>query len=151
MIPMLKRRVISLYGQKKQRSKSDSNDSYIKEDSLRSIIKQEITDTIKQLVSEHLANIASQVTGFHESLAFFSKQYDELMQTVKERNEVIQSLIQRNDNLSSQVRSLTERIEQLEQNMRAPNVEINGIPEHKSENLLKTIEQLGFAIENPPR
>ncbi|CAG5059880.1 unnamed protein product [Parnassius apollo] len=136
---------------KKQRSKSDTNDSYIKEDSLRSIIKQEITDTIKQLVSEHLTNIASQVTGFHESLAFFSKQYDELMQTVKERNEVIQSLIQKNDNLSSQVRSLTERIEQIEQNMRAPNVEINGIPEHKSENLLKTIEQLGFAIENPPR
>ncbi|CAG5018519.1 unnamed protein product [Parnassius apollo] len=134
---------------KKQRSKSDTNDSYIKEDSLRSIIKQEITDTIKQLVSEHLTNIASQVTGFHESLAFFSKKYDELMQTVKERNEVIQSLIQKNDNLSSQVRSLTERIEQIEQNMRAPNVEINGIPEHKSENLLKTIEQLGFAIENP--
>ncbi|CAG5019703.1 unnamed protein product [Parnassius apollo] len=71
------------------------------------------------------------------------------MQTVKERNEVIQSLIQKNGNLSSQLRSMTERIEQIEQNMRAPNVEINGIPEHKSENLLKTIEQLGFAIENP--
>ncbi|CAG4999496.1 unnamed protein product [Parnassius apollo] len=63
---------------KKQRSISDSNDSYIKEDLLRSIIKQEITDTIKKLVSEHLANIASQVTGFHESLAFFSKQMTNL-------------------------------------------------------------------------
>lgn len=133
----------------RSKSKSDSEDSYIKEDSLRSIIKQEVTATIKQFVSEHLANIASQVAGFHESLAFFSKQYDELLQTVKERNEVIQSLSQKNDNLSSQVRNLTERLEQVEQIMRAPNVEINGIPEHKSENLLKTVEQLGLVVENP--
>lgn len=133
----------------KQRTKPDSNESCLTEDALRSIIKQEMTGTIKQLVSEHLANIALQITGFQESLSFISKQYDDLVQTVKEKNEVIQSLALKNDNLTLQVNNLTDRLSQIEQNMRAPNIEINGIPEHKSENLIKTIEQLGTVVENP--
>lgn len=134
---------------KKQRTVSDSGASYVTEDKLRSIIKQEITSIIKQLVSENLSNISQQISGFHESLSFFNKQYDELVKTVNERNEAINCLISRNETLSTQVSNLTVRIEQMEQNMRSSNIEINGIPEHKSENLFKTIEQLGTIVANP--
>lgn len=54
---------------KKQRSKSDDYQTYVTKDNLRIIIKQEITETIKQLVSEQLTNIAQQISDFHESLS----------------------------------------------------------------------------------
>lgn len=69
----------------KHRLKTHKINSCLAEDTLRAIIKQEMTDTIKQLVSEHIAKIAKQVTNFHESLSFLSNQYDELLRTVRKR------------------------------------------------------------------
>lgn len=45
---------------RKQCPKLDSDETYVTEDRLRAIFKQEITETIKHLVSEQLANIGSQ-------------------------------------------------------------------------------------------
>lgn len=134
---------------KKQSSKPDGYESYVTEDRLRAIFKQEITETIKHLVSEQLANIGSQISDFQDSLSFFSKQYDALAQVINEKTEIINSLVAKNDNLTSQMKILTNRLGQMEQNMRSTNIEINGIPEHRTENLVKTIEQLGRVIESP--
>lgn len=134
---------------KKQSSKCDSDGSYVTEGHLRIIIKQEITKTIKQLVSEHLSNISQQIADFHESLTFFNKQYEELKQMVSERDDTISDLVSKNNNLTIQVKNLTNRLGQVEQSMRSPNIEINGIPENKSENLITTIEQLGRIVGNP--
>ncbi|CAH2095172.1 unnamed protein product [Euphydryas editha] len=130
-------------------SKSGNSDSCVSEERLRIIIKQEITDTIKSLVSEHLANLNLQVSGFQESLSFISKQYDDLMQSVNEKSETINRLVSKNEKLTTQVKNLTDRLGQIERNMRVCNVEITGIPEHKSENLLNTVEQLGRIVESP--
>ncbi|CAK1595939.1 unnamed protein product [Parnassius mnemosyne] len=130
-------------------SKSGNSDSCVTEERLRMIIKQEITDTIKSLVSEHLANLNLQVSGFQESLSFISKQYDDLMQSVNEKSETINRLVSKNEKLTTQVKNLTDRLGQIERNMRVCNVEITGIPEHKSENLLSTVEQLGRIVESP--
>ncbi|CAH2083312.1 unnamed protein product [Euphydryas editha] len=130
-------------------SKCHSSDSCVAEDRLRIIIKQEITDTIKSLVSEHLANLNHQVSEFQESLSFLSKQYDALILSVNEKSETINKLVSKNEKLTSQVKNLTDRLGQIEQNMRVCNVEITGIPEHKSENLLNTVQQLGRIVESP--
>lgn len=55
----------------------------------------------------------------------------------------------KNENLTSQVKNLTNRLGQIEQNMRVCNVEITGIPEHTSENLINTVEQLGRIVKSP--
>ncbi|XP_041973607.1 uncharacterized protein LOC121729227 [Aricia agestis] len=123
--------------------------SSVNEEGLRNMIKQEMTSTIQKLVSEQLANISQQITGFHESLTFLSKQYDDLLQSVNEKNKIIAGLVTKNEGLSQQVKTLTEKVNNIEQIMRSPNLEINGIPEHHSENLVKTIEQLGRIIESP--
>lgn len=134
---------------KTQRSKSDSSDSYVTEDRLRKIIRQDITDIITQLVSQQLASLTSQISGFQESLSFLSNQYDDLLKSVNEKNAAICDLASKNVNLTTQVKTLTERLGQVEQHMRSSNVEINGIPEHRSESLVKTLEQLGNVVENP--
>ncbi|VVC98165.1 unnamed protein product, partial [Leptidea sinapis] len=87
---------------KNKNTKPDNSDSCVTEEMLRIIIKQEITDSIKSLVSEHLANLNFQVSGFQESLSFISNQYDTLMQTVKEKSETINKLVSKNENLTSQ-------------------------------------------------
>lgn len=133
---------------KHPRSKSAS-DSYVTEEKMRQIIKQEMTETITSLVSEHLANLNRQISGFQESLSFISKQYDDLLQSVNKKNDIINSLVSKTEKLSSQLKSVTDRIVQVEQNMRVTNIEINGIPEHKSENLLRTVEQLGRIVQSP--
>lgn len=71
------------------------------------------------------------------------------MQTVNEKNEIINNLVTKNENLSSLVQNLQERLCQVEQNARVTNIEISGIPEKKFENLVKTVEQLGNIVENP--
>lgn len=134
---------------KKQHLKSDNNDPYLTEDMLRRILNQEMTEIITCLVSQHLANLNHQISEFQESLSFFSKQYDVLMQTVNEKTETINNLVSKNENLTTQVKNLQERLGLIEQNMRVSNVEISGIPEHKSENLIKTVEQLGNIVESP--
>ncbi|XP_072948705.1 uncharacterized protein [Epargyreus clarus] len=134
---------------KKQRSKSDSNDSNLTEDRLRKLIKQDMTETITHLVTEQLANLNHQISGFQESLSFINKQYDSLLQTVSEKNEIINNLVTKNEYLTSQVHNLTERLGQVEQSMRSTNIEISGLPEHKLENLTSTIVQLGNIVDNP--
>lgn len=134
---------------KKHRSKSDSGDCYVTEDNLRKIIRQDMTEIITDLVSKHLASITNQIIGFQESLSFLSKQYDDLKQSVEEKNIIISNLESKNTSLTSQVKSLSERLGQIEQHARSNNLEINGVPEHRAENLFKTIEQLGNTVDNP--
>lgn len=134
---------------KKQCSKSDSNDTYVTEDKIRMIIRQDMTEVITDLVSRHLTIITNQITGFQESLSFLSKQYDDLKKSVDEKDVIISNLESKNNTLTSQMKSLSERLGQIEQHSRSNNLEINGIPEHRSENLFKTLEQLGNAVDNP--
>lgn len=133
---------------KKLHSKSDSDDPYITEDKLREILNQEITKIIKEASSQQLESITNQISEFRESVLFLSKQYDDLIKSLNEKNAIINSLESKNNNLTLQVKTLTERLTQVEQHMRSSNLEINGIPEHRSENLIKTLEQLGNVVEN---
>lgn len=134
---------------KKQRSKSDSTDSNVSEDRLRKIVRQEMTEIVTNLFSEHIANFKHQISEFQESLSFISSQYDALLQTVNEKNEIINSLVSKSEYLTSQVYNLTDRLGYIEQNMRSTNIEISGLPEHKLENLTSTVMQLGNIVDNP--
>ncbi|CAH2085234.1 unnamed protein product [Euphydryas editha] len=134
---------------KKQYSSVDNSSSFVTVEMLRRIVKEEMTETISCLVSENLANLNHQISGFEQSLSFISKQYDTLVQAVNEKNEIIKNLASDNQNLFSQVRDLKDRLSQVEQSLRIANVEITGVPEHKSENLVKTVVQLGKIVESP--
>lgn len=134
---------------KKLQSKSDSGDSYVTEDKLRKVLRQDITEIINELVSQKLSSLTCLISDFQDSLSFLSKQYDDLIKSVNEKNTKISSLESKNDSLTLQVTTLTDRLGQVEQQMRSSNLEINGLPEHRTENLLKTMEQLASVVNNP--
>lgn len=96
--------------------------------------------------TKELRNVAEKVSSFEQSLMFMNTGYEELKKTLEEKSIVIDQLQKSNDDLKSQViemeKGFSGRLNQIEQHQRECNVEINGIPESRSENVLKIIEQL---------
>lgn len=124
---------------------------YITETKLRSILQQELAgalrSTIRQLVTAELKNMSGEIKELRESLTFFNKQYEDLKLALDERNALVDNLKRDNDKLNLAVGDLTHRLHLVEQNMRDSNIEINGIPEHRHENLSNVVEQLVKTVD----
>lgn len=111
--------------------------NYLTVDNLRLILKQELSD-IRQ------TNI-----DLRESMTFFNSMFEDMKSQMEEKNALIQELKEDNIILRSTVKDLSNRLNLVEQNMRDGNIEVNGIPENKNENLVKTIEQLSRTVGDP--
>lgn len=122
----------------------------VTQENIREILKQELPgilkNSLKELVSEQLHNINCQISDFSESLNFFNSQFEQLKTVIEERNATIDKLQKENDILKTTVTDLSARLCVVEQNMRDNNIEINGIPEHKTEILSSTLQQLAKTI-----
>lgn len=137
---------------RKKHSKSSpeaTSERYITVETLRDVLKQELANTIKTLVSTQLNNINDQIAGFCDSLTFINVQYEELKNLLQEKTTIIDQLKKDNEILKSTVRDLSNRLNTVEMHMRENNVEINGIPENKSENLISTVVQLAQTVKSP--
>ncbi|XP_026322775.1 uncharacterized protein LOC113232312 [Hyposmocoma kahamanoa] len=139
----------------KQQRSSPAPDcaNYITEDTLRSILHQEMSHIlekkIKDLVSNELICITQQMAGFNESMTFFNTQFEEMKNSLEEKNSQLIQLEKENTNLQATMRDLTSRMNLIEQNLRESNIEINGIPENRNENLPNIVLQLTKATGNP--
>lgn len=125
----------------------------LSEDKLREIIKHELTVTlqctIKKLVTAELRNINEQISGFRESMTFFNTQFEEMRSSLEEKSLAIVELKSDNEKLKTSVADLSNRLNTVELHMRESNIEINGIPEHRSENLIDTVIKLTKVVDNP--
>lgn len=125
----------------------------VTEKRLREILRHEmktvLNSSIQQIVATELSAINKLVTSFQESMDFFSKQFDDLKSRLEEKSATVEKLQRDNEQLMSTVKDLGQRINLAEQHLRESNVEINGIPEHRSENLLTTLNQLAKTVDSP--
>lgn len=138
---------------RKKRSNSPTHEKYVTEDTLRDIMKQELTVTIKmiikELVADQLNNINQRLESFHDSLTFINVQFEDFKNRLEEKDSIITKLQDQNNHLQSNVSELTTRLGVVEQHMRENNIEINGIPEYKNENLANTLINLSKTIGSP--
>lgn len=136
--------------QQGQQSQTLSDCRYVTEDSLRRILVEELSHMIEgkinKLVTVQLKSINERISEFSESIAYFNKQYDEMKAELNEKSTTILGLQRDNESLKSSVNDLSLRLRLAEQNMREANLEINGIPEHKSENLPTVIAQIAATV-----
>lgn len=127
--------------------------SHVTEERLREILKQEISiainSTIKQLITTELKNINEKITCYQESMTFLNKQYEDMKTRLDESSATLTDIKKENDKLKATVNELTGRLNTVEVHMRECNIEINGVPENRSEILIDTIVQLTKAVENP--
>lgn len=134
-----------------------SSDSLIQslnlEDKLRTIIKQELNTfletKIKILVTDQLKQMSEQISDFKASMNFYNAQFETLKSSLEQKESIIQKLQAENERLSTTSTEHAMRLSLVEQSIRVNNVEINGIPEHKTENVVTTIIQLAKTVGEP--
>lgn len=86
---------------------------------------------------------------FRKTLEFISADYDRIKCELKESNDKITILTKENKNLTKTITDLSTRVNLIEQYSRENNIEINGIPENKSENLCNVLKQISAVVSAP--
>ncbi|XP_026326843.1 uncharacterized protein LOC113235379 [Hyposmocoma kahamanoa] len=144
-----------------QRKKLSSNQSSLSiEPELLSVIRSEIQSSIRgSLRSAVELALGSDISAIKDelrilqdlktSIDFLSSEYDRMKSDIQSSEEKIRNLSKDNTTLKSKVDELSGRLNLLVQHARETNVEINGIPEHKSENLVSVFKQLSSAVSRP--
>ena len=133
--------------------KLQGSQTLVTEGSLREILQQEMTkalkSTLEKLVKTEFSNIHNKIDTFRESLEFMNIKFEEMKAGFEEKTIIINDLKRDNELLKSTVHDLSVRLNTVELHMRDSNIEINGVPEHRSENLVNTVLQLSKTVESP--
>ncbi|KAJ8735942.1 hypothetical protein PYW07_007562 [Mythimna separata] len=118
---------------------------------IESVIASQLQITLSAYFREEFTDIKNSLSLFtelKESVDFMSRSFDEMRNEFESNKETIKQLRSENDGLKKCVSDLSERVNMLEQYSRQDNIEINGIPENKSENLLHTVLQLSKVVSH---
>ncbi|XP_063893065.1 uncharacterized protein LOC135117574 [Helicoverpa armigera] len=109
-------------------------------------------DRMKVLLNKELQPINDKISGMEASLNFMNNQYEDLLKEHATSTEAVRELQKENSEMKTTMSSLKTRLEQLEQQTRSNNVEIQCLPEKKQENLFNIVSELsktvGCSIEN---
>ncbi|CAG9565955.1 unnamed protein product [Danaus chrysippus] len=127
------------------KSKSSSNCSCISADSIREIIR----DELRSALNSQLLEIKNQISVFDQSLSFLSNEYDTIKKDMETQKKYLADLHKENEMLRTSTRDISLRLRQIDQQSRACNIEIQCVPEHRSENIVKLVQQLGKTINCP--
>lgn len=133
--------------QSRQVSTEDEDDIPLTGKALRAIINQEISCKLSNIISEQ-KNLTDLVDSFQRTISFLSDRYDELKTALDVKTENITSLEKSNTTLQEAVQSLTKRLNNTEQHARANNVEIQCVPEDKSENVIDKLLDISKVIKS---
>ncbi|KAH9638410.1 hypothetical protein HF086_017792 [Spodoptera exigua] len=117
---------------------------------IREIIREEmrnaLQDTIGEIkvsISANLKEINDQISAFKDSMNFLSDEFDKLKQdNITYRNEIKQ-LKKENEMLHYDLSEVKGKFINLDQLSRASNIEIQCVPEYKSENVINIVKQIG--------
>lgn len=108
---------------------------------------KEINRSIRGILDAEMKTLKEEFRDIKESMDFMNGTFEMLKKEHKEAQENIKKYEEKNELMQSTITSLQSRVNQLEQNSRANNVEIQCLPENKSENLVTLIKKLGSVID----
>lgn len=114
-------------------------------------VVEDINSSYAAVVGE-LKKIAEVQKTFEKSLLTFSSLIDDFNKKInyfESKMKLIDQLVDENIELKTSVVNLNSRISEVEQCSRMNDIEITGIPERKSENLLLMAQSIGVAIKCP--
>lgn len=118
----------------------------------RSEIRKIINDIMQectQNITKQLNEIHADITSFKESLTFFNEHFEKMKDEINTQKSDMRILKEENSSLRTEVNKLAARVNQMDQISRAANLELQCVPEHKTENVVKIVEQLGRTINCP--
>lgn len=113
------------------------------------VIINEIMKECTRSITRRLDQIQSDINSFKESLGFYNEYFEKLKSDIETQTTEVRQLKEDNTKLRVEVNTLTTRLTQLDQISRSANLELQCVPEHKNENVVKIVQQLGRAISCP--
>lgn len=116
---------------------------------IRNIIHKELRQIIREVFSAEFEKLSKELRDFGESLNFMNDQFEELKANVKACAEENKGFRTETDILKRKVKDLESRLSIMEQDSRQSNIEIHCLPEHRQENLINTVIQIGKVVSCP--
>lgn len=98
------------------------------------------------VINTRFDELSHQMSEFKESLSFFSAQFDSLSNNQNLLNNVMKCLKKENESLRSDLNTLSSRLCQIDQLSRATNLELQCVPEFRSENVINIVKQIGVVV-----
>ncbi|CAB3239333.1 unnamed protein product [Arctia plantaginis] len=134
-----------------------SSDKKFNEDTIRKIIEDTIANELKKMLSilnttitdsvnKEIKPVKDEITQISESLIFLNNSYEHIVREHEDSKKKIKDLLQENQSLKAAVIDLTSRTNQLEQQARSCNLELQCVPEKKNENLYRIVANLGQVV-----
>lgn len=114
---------------------------------MRKTIREEIQLAFKDMFEENIEKMLNEIKDFKDSLTFLNSKFEELRLEKSERNGTIKKLENENQELRRSVESLTKEMNQLQQQSRSSNLEIQCVPESRSENVYTLVKQLSSKVK----
>lgn len=113
-------------------------------ESVETLVKMFFTKEFNEIKTELVS-----LRGLRDGLEFLSADYDRIKSELKDSQEKMILISKENLTLTNRVNDLTVRLNLVEQHSREANIEINGVPENKSENIVAITRQLCKAVSIP--
>uniref|UniRef100_A0A2H1W956 SFRICE_028235 n=1 Tax=Spodoptera frugiperda TaxID=7108 RepID=A0A2H1W956_SPOFR len=120
---------------------------------IRDIIREEIRDALQTTVgaltstlTANLREINEEMKEFKVSMNFLNSEFEKLKDDNTLYRKEINQMRKENEMLRSELTDTRKKYDQIDQSLRANNVEIQCVPENKTEKLLNVVKQLGRAV-----
>lgn len=117
-----------------------------------SIMLSKLNETIMAILNRELQPINAKIAAMDDSMKFMNSQYEDLIKEHVSSKETVIQLRKENLEMSKIVNLLNVRVDQLEQQTRSNNIEIQCLPEKKHENLFDIVSEIskvsGCVMEN---
>ncbi|XP_028166246.1 uncharacterized protein LOC114357028 [Ostrinia furnacalis] len=135
---------------------TQSSTGYVTRADIRLIMREEMrsvmnefADDLKGTMNVRLREVSDQLAEVRTSMGFLSDQFDSLKSDIDSHGTKIKQLETVNNELRSELITLSNRVRQMDQMSRSSNLELQCVPEHRSENVISVIKQLGHVINHP--
>lgn len=103
-------------------------------------------ESINKMFDKELKPIKDELFEIKESMNFINTQYEDMKKNNEACKLKILELETKNEELSVTVNDLNLRVNQMEQQSRQNNIELQCVPENKNENLMTIISELGKVV-----
>ncbi|CAH2097778.1 unnamed protein product [Euphydryas editha] len=98
---------------------------------------------ITKIIEAKTKEIFKEINSVKESINYLNAQYEDMQKELHQKSKEIEKITNENGTLRAIVKDLGTRLSIIEQQSRMCNLEIQCIPEHKTENLTNVILQIG--------
>ncbi|XP_026327859.1 uncharacterized protein LOC113236088 [Hyposmocoma kahamanoa] len=133
----------------KKGSRADHVSSQITLESVKSLIQEASDDLLAKLegkitkiVDTKTKEIFKEINELKVSLNYLNEEHEDLKKELKQKCNVVKELEDENMQIKMRLTDINSRLNVMEQYSRTSNVEIQCIPEYKTENLEKIVGQI---------